>query len=275
MEDPSGGFLRWWPQDTLDDIARLVDPLLNFGVLIIPYVFVLAFLGSIPVGLMWMRMQKVKGPHFTDNEERALRTVPLSFGLWGWFGVHVLLMTSPRMTQAIASNDVARDILEILMMAFAFFVMFGLLNLMVRHATSKAIRRKFNLLDIAIVGQLLGALGVGLFAWATVRHASIWTVTVVWQHFLDSWTFSQGSEPAIYGMPTMAKLHVIAGSLALATLMQSRVLTLLAIPRPSLWRLDQLFGKPGGEDVGAGRAIALMYGISAEDKHGKHKAGRH
>jgi hypothetical protein len=279
MEDPSGGFLRWWPQDTLDDIARLADPLLNFGVLIIPYLFVLALLGSLPLGLMWMRLEKSKGPHFTDNEERALRTVPLSFGLLCWFGLHFLLMTSSRMTQAIASNDVARDVLEILMMSFAFFIMFGILNLMVRHGTIKSIRKKFNLLDLAIIGQLLGALGAGLYAWATVRHASIWTVTVVWQHFIDSWTFSgMTTQPAIFGLPAMAKLHVILGAMALATLPQSRVLTLMLFPRPRLWRLDVLFGKPGGEDVGAGRAVALMYGISAEDKHrhtGKHKTGKH
>ncbi len=267
MEDPSGGFLRWWPQDTLEDIARLADPLLNFLVLIIPYVFLLLLLGAPLFMWMWLRLERVKGPHFTDKQERALRTVPLSFGLWGWFGLHFLLMTSARMTQAITSSDAARDILEILIMAFAFFTMYGILNLMVRHATDKQIRRKFNLLDLAIIGQLLMALGVGLYTWATVRHASIWSVTVVWQHFLDSWTFSQGMQPAIYGLPPMAKLHVVVGALAIGTLPQSRVLTLMLIPRPRLWRLDKLFGKP---DVGAGRAVALMYGISAEDKHHHH-----
>lgn len=269
MDDPSGGLFRWWPQDTLEDIARLVDPLLNIGLLVIPYLFLLLLLGSPLFVMLWLRMEKSKGPLLNDNEERALRTVPLSFGLWSWFGMHVLIMASARLTQAMTSSVYARDILEILMMALAFFTMFGLLNILVRAGLDKKLRRKFNLLDKAILAQLLMALGVGLYTWATVRHASIWSVTVVLPHFLDSWTFSQGTEPAIFGMPTMAKLHVIVGSLAIGTMLQSRMICLLMIPKPRLWRLDILLGKE--TDVDAGRAMALMYGISTDEKHGHGK----
>jgi hypothetical protein len=274
MDDPSGGLFRWWPQQTLEDIAQLVNPLLNFLVLIIPYVFVLMLLASPLFVMMWLRLEKAKGPHFTVEEERALRTVPLSFGLWGWAFMHFLIMTSSRLTQAMTSSAMAREVIEIIMMTLAFFTMFGLLNIMIQAGLNKNLRRKFNLLDKAIIGQLLMALGVGLFAWATVRHASIWTVTVVWQHFLDSWTFRQGTDPAIFDLPVMAKLHVIVGALAIGTMLQSRVITLMLIPRPKLWRLDMLLGKE--QEVDAGRAVAMMYGISAEEKRSHHeeKAGK-
>lgn len=269
MDDPSGGVFRWWPQETLEDIAGLVNPILDVLLLVIPYLFLLLILASPLFVFLWLRMEKVKGPLLNQDEERTLRTVPLSFGLWGWFAMHVLIMTSARLTQAMTSSVYARNILEIVMMALAFFTMFGLLNIMVRAGLDKKLRKKFNLLDKAIIAQLLMALGVGLYTWATVRHASVWSVTVVLQHFLESWTFRQGAEPAIFGMPTMAKLHVVVGSLAIGTMLQSRMICLLMIPRPSLWRLDLLLGKDA--DVDAGRAMALMYGISADEKHGHGK----
>jgi nitrate reductase gamma subunit len=161
-------------------------------------------------------------------------------------------------------------------MAFAFYLMFAMLNLFVRCVMDKQLRKKFNILDIAVLGQLMLSLGAGIYAWATVRHASIWTVTVVWPHFVDSWLFRQGSDPAIYDLPTMAKLHVILGSIAVATMLQSRILTILLLPKPRLWRLDDLLGDKAKVTSGfeAGRAIALMYGVSAEDKH-KHHGQEH
>ncbi|MBK8207912.1 MAG: respiratory nitrate reductase subunit gamma [Planctomycetes bacterium] len=265
MDDPSGGLLRWWPQQTWEDVLRLVDPLLNLLLLLVPYLSVAALLGSPMFVMMWLRMEKTKGPRFTDGQERKLRSVPLSVGIWGLITLHFCLIVSPRMTQAIASSSIARDILEIMVMGFAFFTTFGILNLILRFVTEPKIRRKFNLLDLAIIGHVMGALGTGLFAWATVRHASVWTATVAWQHWVESFTFSQGSDPAIYSLPAVAKLHVIMGSLAFAIMCQSRVITLMLIPRPRLWRFDSLIGTKH-ESLDAGRAVALMYGVSADEK---------
>ncbi|MBX3460942.1 MAG: respiratory nitrate reductase subunit gamma [Planctomycetes bacterium] len=273
MEDPSGGFLRWWPQQTLDDVAAFADPIVNFAVLVVPYLSVMILLGSPLFAAMWLRLQRVKGPHFTDAQERKLRSVPLAVGLWGLIVMHFFLIVSPRMTQTIASTAIARDILEIIVMGFGFFATFGVLNVLMRAGLERKMLRKLNLLDVAVLMHLMGALGIGLFAWATVRHASVWTATVAWQHYIDSFTFSQGSDPAIYSLPIMAKLHVVMGSLALAILLQSRVVTLMLIPKPRLWTTDAaLLGFQVPRDHG--RAAALMYGITVEDDkkidEGKH-----
>lgn len=273
MEDPSGGLLRWWPQSTLDDVAAFADPIVNVAVLVAPYLSVMILLGSPLFAAMWLRMEKVKGPKFTDAQERKLRSVPLSVGLWGLFTMHFVLVVSPRMTQVIASTAVARDIVEIIVMGFAFFATFGVLNVLLRAGLEPKIRRKFNLLDFAVLMHLMGALGTGLFAWATVRHASVWTATVAWQHWIESFTFTQGSNPAIYDLPIMAKLHVFMGSIAFAILLQSRVVTLMLIPKPRLWTTDAaLLGFNVPKDHG--RVAALMYGISVEDDkkidEGKH-----
>ncbi len=265
MDDPSGGLFRWWPQQTLEDVARLVDPLLNLLLLLVPYLSVAALLGSPVFVAMWLRMEKTRGPRFTDGQERKLRSVPLSLGVWGLVTLHFCMIVSPRMTQAIASSSIARDILEVLVMGLAFFTTFGILNLILRFVTEPKIRRKFNLLDLAIIGHVMGALGVGLFAWATVRHASVWTATVAWQHWVESLTFSQGADPAINSLPTIAKLHVIMGSLAFAIMCQSRVITLMLIPRPRFWRFDSLTGNKHNK-LAAGGAVALMYGVSADEK---------
>lgn len=267
MEDPSGGFLRWWPQQTLDDVAAFADPIVNFAVLVVPYLSVMILLGSPLFAAMWLRLQRVKGPHFTDAQERKLRSVPLAIGLWGLIVMHFFIIVSPRMTQAIASSAVARDILEIMVMGFAFFTTFGVLNVLLRAGLDRKILRKLNILDVAVLMHLMGALGIGLFAWATVRHASVWTATVAWQHWIESFTFShfaQGASPAIYDLPIMAKLHVVMGSIAFAILLQSRVVTLMLIPKFRIWRFDSLLGQH--KQLEAGRAVALMYGVTPDEE---------
>jgi hypothetical protein len=273
MYDRSGGRFRWTPQEILDDIAEKVDPLLNILVFAAPYLTPLVLVGSLLFGLLWYRMEKIKGPHFTIEQEKAIRSIPLGVGLWGLIVMHLLFISIPRVPQAMGSNAYVRDSVEIITMGFAFFTMYGIINIALRAAFDRKLRKKLNILDMAIIGQLMAALGLGLFVWVTVRHASIWTGAVAWQHFVDSWLFRQGSNPPVLGLPTLAKLYLFVGPIALATLLQSRVVALSMLPNVKLWTPSLLFtdvevegGRPVPHKPDARKIVARMAGISAEDR---------
>ncbi|MCA8916044.1 MAG: respiratory nitrate reductase subunit gamma [Planctomycetes bacterium] len=262
------GEFRYIPQDTLTDITNLVNPVLDAVVPFVPYLVVMAFLPGLLRAMLQYKIEASKGSFLNDDTDRKLRSVPLSVGIWGLLFVHMILFAVPGMAQVFASGEGARATLEIVVMGFAFFTLFGFLNVLLRFGLDADVRKslgKLGYLDVAIIATvLLPALGVGLYAWSTVRWASVWTGTVFWQNWVDAFTFNFNHTDFYKDMPVFMKLHIIIVPLASAHLLYSRLLTHLIIPRPSLWRLGAIGTEHG--HVGAAEAAALMYGISAEKK---------
>lgn len=266
------GEFRYIPQDTLNDVANLVNPILDVIVPFVPYLAVAAFIPGLLRAMLQYNIQASKGSFLDADTDRKLRSVPFGFGFWGLLTVHLVLFGLPGMAQSFAASEGARATLEVTTMAFAFFMMFGLLNMVLRFALDTDVRKKLGklgYLDMLIIATvLLPALGVGLYAWSTVRWASVWTGTVMWQSWIDAFTFNFDNTDALKQMPVFVKLHMLVVPLAAAHVLYSRLLAHVIVPRLSLWRMDAV--RDEGGRVGAAEAAALMYGISAEKKDAKH-----
>ena len=266
------GEFRYIPQDTLNDVANLVNPILDLIVPIVPYLAVAAFIPGLLRAMLQYNIQASKGSFLDAETDRKLRSVPFGFGFWGLLTMHLVLFGLPGMAQSFAASEGARAALEVTTMAFAFFMMFGLLNMVLRFALDADVRKKLGklgYLDMLIIATvLLPALGVGLYAWSTVRWASVWTGTVMWQSWIDAFTFNFDNTDALKQMPLFVKLHMLVAPLAAAHVLYSRLLAHVIVPRLSLWRVDSVRDEHGR--VGAAEAAALMYGISAEKKDAKH-----
>ncbi|MBE7491865.1 MAG: respiratory nitrate reductase subunit gamma [Planctomycetes bacterium] len=281
------GEFRYLPQKTLDDITVAVNPLLDVLLVITPHLTVLLILAGIgracvqwrlsfnkalprPDGpwLLHFILNQLKPPVLTLQQERDLRAVPLSVGLIGLTLLHLALVLFPNLVGWWNSEAGQRGLLETVGMALAFFTMLAIFNLQLRHLLDPALRKQFALADIGVIGHVLGALGAGIYAWATVRWASQWTGTVAWQHFLDCWMFRFSDRSAVYSLPTMAKLHIILGATAFGVLLHSRMVTHLLIPNIRVWGFKSL---ERGISLGeAGRVAARMSGVSAEKEKGGH-----
>jgi nitrate reductase gamma subunit len=262
------GEFRYIPQDTLSEITALVNPILDAVVPFVPYVAVMAFVPGLLRALLQYKIEASKGSFLNDDTDRKLRSVPLSVGIWGLVSMHLLLFGIPGMAQVFGSSEGARATLEVIVMGLGFFTLFGLLNVLLRFGLDADVRRqlgKLGLLDMAIIATvLLPALGVGVYAWAAVRWASIWSGTVFWQNWVDAFTFNFNHTDMYKDMPVFMKLHIIVVPLASAHLLYSRLLTHLIIPRPSLWLVGVT--SAGHGRVGAAEAAALMYGITPKKK---------
>ena len=261
------GEFRFIPQETIDDVANIVNPILDVIVPLVPYVAVMAFLPGFLRAVLQYQIQSKKGSFLPDDMDRKLRSVPLSVGIWGLIFMHLVIIASPASWHAMYVTGGGRIVLEVVTMGFAFFTLFGLLNVMVRYALDVEVRRalgKLGLLDMAIIATvILPCLGVGLYAWSTIRWGSSWTQIVGWQVFADSFTFNFDNTDALAEMPVILKLHLIAGPLAAAHLFYSRLITHLMMPRLSLVRVG-LTREQGEQDWSAGQAAALMYGITPD-----------
>lgn len=281
------GEFRYLPQKTLDDITVAVNPLLDVLLAITPHLTVLLVLAGLGRACVQWRLSfnkyvpkpdgpwmlhfilaQLKPPVLTLQQERDLRAVPLSVGVWGLVCFHLALILFPNLVGWWNAEAGQRGLLETVGMGLAFFTMLAIFNLQLRHLLDAGIRKQFALADIGVIGHLLGALGAGIYAWATVRWATQWTGTVAWQHFLDCWMFKFSDRSAVYSLPTMAKLHIVLASTGFGVLLHSRMVTHLLIPNIRVWGFKSLERGAGlGE---AGRVVARMGGVSAEHEHAKH-----
>ncbi|MCC6466395.1 MAG: respiratory nitrate reductase subunit gamma [Planctomycetes bacterium] len=272
------GEIRFNPQQNIDAIADFFNPMLDGLITIIPWLLVITLgAGLIRAAMQWRSAGKVLPPiipgtslrfvvlslrplDLTAQHERDLRCVPLSVGLWGLFFYHLLLVGLPGVVQVMVTDAGTRAALEVVGISLAFFTLFGIFNLQLRHLLDKSIRRHFTVVDFAVISFLMVALGVGIFTWATVRHASFWTGQVAGPFFVDVWLFRTTTNAAIYHLPVIAKLHVLAGSLALGAALHSRVVAHTLLPNLRAWRVHLVDGKP----VDAGTVAARLSGVSAE-----------
>ncbi|MCA8911338.1 MAG: respiratory nitrate reductase subunit gamma [Planctomycetes bacterium] len=267
------GEFRYIPQETLDDITRLVNPVLDAIVPFVPYLAVAAVVPFLLRAMMQWKLEASRGSFLDDATERKLRSVPLSVGIWGLFFMHLFLVLFPGVMRSFAATEGPRALIEVMTMGFAFFTMFGLLNVVLRWVLEVDVRRKLGklgLLDMLIIATvLLPALGVMLYAWATIRWASVWTGQVMWQTWINAFTFDFSHNDMLKQMPVFMKLHMIVFPLASAHIFLSRLVTHLMIPRPSLIRMGNL--RTGGEgeeeEFTVRKAAAWVAGVSAEKEH--------
>lgn len=281
------GEFRYLPQKTLDDVAAAVNPLLDVLLMITPHLTVLLLLAGFGRACVQWRLSlnktqpkpdgpwllhfvfaQLRPPQLTLAQERDLRAVPLSVGVWGLIAYHLFIVLFPGLVAWWNSEAGQRGLLEVIGMTLAFFTMLSIFNLQLRHLLDAKLRKQFALADIGVIGHLLGALGAGIFTWVTVRWASQWTATVAWQHFLDCWMFKFSDRSAVYSLPTMAKLHIVLAATGFGVLLHSRMVTHLLIPNIRTWGFKSLERGNGLDE--AGRVVARMGGVSAEREHGKH-----
>lgn len=260
--------IRWLPQEMLDSAAEFAGPILDLLLVAVPFLLPLMILGGIGRAALQFAMSRTqKEPYFTLEQEKNLRSVPLSFGLWGLIIVHAFMWIVPGTVRWMNSNAGSGMILDIITMFFAFLTLFGVFNLLLRFALDGGIRKKFEIQDLGIIHHLMGALGVGIYCWAAIRPASVWTGTVGNQLFFDAWTgmlFDESYTSPAMLMPTMAKLHFILGMTAFGALLHSKLITHLLIPNLKTWGIGRLFEEDGDSHTDSTSIVAGLAGVTVK-----------
>lgn len=255
--------IRWLPQEMLDSLAAAANPVLDIFLAIAVFALPLMLLGGI--GRAWLQFCKTgrqEEPCLGADIEKKLRTVPLSVGIWGLIVIHFVLVAFPGAAQFANSNIGTSMILDVLTMFFAFLSLFAVFNILLRFLLNADVRKNVSVIDLGVVHHLMLALGAGIYAWAAIRPAPVWTGTVGNQLFVDVWTFkifgTGYSSPAML-MPAMAKVHMILGITAFGALLHSKLVTILLIPRVNLWGIEKLFG---AEEDSRNDALSVAAGLA-------------
>ena len=130
-------------------------------------------------------------------------------------------------------------ILEISALIFALLTLVGLISAILRRAGVRKIRRVTSLADWIVYGQLLFQVGSGIYIAVFHPWGSAWFAGTV-TPYLRSLLFFNPQIGYISALPVMVKLHFVSAFLLIGFFPFTRLVHILVVPNPYLWRKTQV-----------------------------------
>ncbi|MBI3409005.1 MAG: respiratory nitrate reductase subunit gamma [Planctomycetes bacterium] len=235
----------------MDSWAHYLDQVL-FAVL--PYVAVFTL---ILVTIQRYRAQRFSysslSSQFLENRQHFWGLVPFHYGILTIIAGHVVAFLIPREILAWNSHPLRLYILELSALVFALMTLIGLLAGMVRRWTNPKIRIVTSASDWIIYLLLFVQIVSGIYVAVFYPWGSSWFSTSA-APYLWSLVKLNPDVSFVASMPHMVKLHIINAFLLIGFFPFTRLVHILVIPNPYLWRKPQVvrwYGKPK-ETAGGG-----------------------
>jgi nitrate reductase gamma subunit len=209
-----------------------------FGVL--PYVALVVFL---VVTIQRYRMSGFSysslSSQFLENQHHFWGSVPFHYGILVVLLGHVLGFLMPQAILSWNAAPLRLVVLEVTGVAFALLTLLGLVNIVLRRATHRLARRVTTRGDWIVYAlllvQVLSGIGVAVFhGWG-----SSWFATNVTPWLWSLVKLSPQIE-FVAPLPWLVKVHVINAFLVIAVFPFTRLVHVLVVPNPYLWRKTQV-----------------------------------
>lgn len=176
---------------------------------------------------------------FLENKQHFWTVVPFHYGILAVTFGHLIAFLIPRSILAWNSHPLRLYILEISALACGLLTLIGLVGLMLRRSTISRIRRVTSLNDWVLFGMLLvqtaSGVGIALFhPWGSSWFASNLS-PYLWSIFL-----LQPDITFVSSLPLLVKLHIVLAFLTIGFFPFTRLVHLLVVPNPYLWRKTQV-----------------------------------
>lgn len=215
----------------------MIDAFLFVG---LPYIAVAALV----VAGYWRARQA--GYTFSSRSSQFLEDKALLWGSGPWHvGIIVVLLGHlaaaffPGVWSWALTLPGALITVEAIGFAGGLLALIGLCTLIARRITSSRVQAVTTVMDLIVVGLLLAQIGFGLYSAVALRYGSAWAAgTVV--PYVWSLLKLQPQMAYVADMPMVFKVHVALAWVLLLLLPFTRLMHLLAVPLPYIWRAPQL-----------------------------------
>lgn len=176
---------------------------------------------------------------FLENKQHFWAVVPFHYGILVITAGHVLAILIPRSILAWNSHPLRLYVLEVSALAFGLLTLVGLIGIVWRRYTTSKVRVVTSVTDWIVYAMLLLQVisGVGLalfFPWGSSWFATSLT-PYLWSIFMLSPDISY-----VVAMPWLAKFHIVLAFLTVGFFPFTRLVHILVIPNPYLWRKPQV-----------------------------------
>jgi nitrate reductase gamma subunit len=218
-----------------------------FGVL--PYVAIFTFL--------LVTIQRYRGRAFTysslssqflENRQHFYGLVPFHYGLLTVLAGHVIAFLTPRSVLGWNRVPLRLYILEAAMLACGVLAVIGLAMIARRRMTSQLVRTVTSRADWIILAILFVQILSGLYTAVVYPWGSSWFASIV-SPYLWSLVRLSPDLAAVAMFPLIVKLHIVNAFLLILFFPFTRLVHILVVPNPYLWRKPQVvrwYHRPAG-----------------------------
>mgnify|MGYP005634697973 FL=1 len=176
---------------------------------------------------------------FLENRLHFWGLVPFHYGILIILLGHVVGFLIPKQLLLWNSSPARLYVLEISAFVGGIFALVGLINIIMRRSTDTRTRMVTTKADWIVLTILVFQIFTGLYTAVFHSWGSYWFATSLSPYL---WSIVQLSPDLSYvtPLPMMVKLHVISAFTIIFLFPFTRLVHVLVVPNPYLWRKPQL-----------------------------------
>lgn len=176
---------------------------------------------------------------FLENRRHFWGMVPFHYGLLTVLAGHVVAFLVPRQILLWNSHPLRLTILEVTAFVCGILTLVGLVNIILRRIQDSKIRLVTSHADVLILVILTFQVISGLYVAFFHRWGSTWFATSLSPYL---WSIVKLHPDITYvaAMPLMIKLHIISAFIIIFLFPYTRLVHMLVVPNPYLWRKPQV-----------------------------------
>lgn len=176
---------------------------------------------------------------FLDNERHFWSLVPFHYGILVVLAGHVIAFLFPRELLAFNSKPLRLYILEITALTGGLMTLLGLSAAIIRRWTTLKIRTVTTVSDWVVYALLFIQIANGVYIALAYPWGSSWFATSI-SPYLWSLVRLSPDISTIAPLPFGVKLHIVNAYLLIGVFPFTRLVHVLVIPNPYLWRKPQV-----------------------------------
>jgi len=176
---------------------------------------------------------------FLENQQHFWGLVPFHYGILVVTGGHIVAFLLPRQLLAWNSQPLRLYVLEISALIFAALALVGLCAAVARRFTVRKVRQVTSTRDWVLFALLVAQIATGIGVAIFHPWGSSWFAAAVTPYL---WSLARLSPDlaAVSAMPLLVKVHIVTAFLVVGYFPFTRLVHVLVVPNPYLWRKPQV-----------------------------------
>jgi len=176
---------------------------------------------------------------FLENGHHFWAQVPFHYGILYVLAGHLVAFLFPRAILGWNAAPTRLYLLEVSGLAAAALAFVGLVNIVLRRANDARCRVTTTSADWVVYALLAVQIATGMYVAATASWGSSWFAAVATPYLRSLATFAP--DPTLLApMPLLFKVHVTGLWVLLGVFPFTRLVHVLVVPNPYLWRRPQV-----------------------------------
>jgi nitrate reductase gamma subunit len=176
---------------------------------------------------------------FLENEQHFWGLVPFHYGIIAVLTGHFVAFLVPRHILAWNSRPLRLYILEFSALVFGILALVGLIGAMVRRVNVRKVARVTSRGDWVLLALLLLQIATGVAVAVLHPWGSSWYAASAAPYLWSIFKLNPDTS-YIASMPWLVKLHIVNAWLLIGFFPFTRLVHVLVVPNPYLWRKPQV-----------------------------------